>query len=55
MRFRKRPVEIEARQFNKDSANEIAKWCGGRVDRYVKPSDWHDEYISLSIPSLKER
>ena len=44
--FRKRPVEIEARQFVKGSTPglgyELASWCGGRFNTDVKPSDPSD-------------
>jgi hypothetical protein len=29
--FRKRPVEIEARELTPDSLYEIEAWCGGQV------------------------
>lgn len=29
MRYRKKPVEIEARLFTKGHGDEIASWCGG--------------------------
>jgi hypothetical protein len=28
-KFRKKPVEIEARQFIEGAGDEIAEWCGG--------------------------
>ena len=55
--FRKKPVEIEARQFVKGSTPghgyEIASWCGGRFNTDVKPSDPSDVRYSISIPTLE--
>lgn len=31
MKFRKRPIVIEARQFTVQDAEEVAKWCGGQI------------------------
>ena len=53
MKFRKKPVEIEAMQLTRDNAQEVARWCGGRVVELVKPSDPTDVYIALSIPTLE--
>lgn len=57
MKFRKKPVEIEARQFTKGSAPgigyEIASWCGGRFNTDVKPSDPTDVRYTISIPTLE--
>ncbi|MEV8029243.1 hypothetical protein [Cellulosimicrobium funkei] len=54
-RFRKKPVEIEAVQFNGslNSAKAIAGWCGGRADVDPKPSDPDDVYVSIAIPTLE--
>jgi hypothetical protein len=53
MMFRKRPVIIEAKKFTNHTAFEVAHWCGGRVDQYIKPSDHTDVYLTLSIPTLE--
>lgn len=55
--FTKKPVTIEAAQFTKGEAPslgyEIAKWCGGRFNTDVKPSDHTDVRYSISIPTLE--
>lgn len=56
-RFRKKPVEVEAMLFAKGKAPgigyEIARWCGGRFNSDVKPSDPSDVRYSISIPTLE--
>lgn len=52
MRYRKISAAVEARQLTSATATAIAQWCGGRVDRYVKPSDVDDEYVTVTIPTL---
>lgn len=51
--FRKKPVEIEAVQFDRTNGGVIAKWCGGRHNREAKASDPSDVYESISIPTLE--
>jgi hypothetical protein len=41
-KFRKKPVEIEARQFTEESIEEIAGWCGGRME-----GDGHDQPVII--------
>lgn len=44
--YRKKPVTIEAREFDKENAEDVAVWCGGglRVD---------DLGIYIDIPTLE--
>lgn len=55
--YRKKPVEVEAMKFEKGSApgvgHEIARWCGGRFNTDVKPSDHTDVRYTISIPTLE--
>jgi hypothetical protein len=51
--YRKKPVIIEAREFDLDTATEIAFWCGGKFDYRVKPSDPTDVYYFIDIPTLE--
>ncbi|MDJ1371758.1 hypothetical protein C7K25_10330 [Gulosibacter molinativorax] len=57
MKFRKKPVVIEAMHFDRGAASgvgyEIARWCGGRFNTDVKPSDRTDVRYSISIPTLE--
>lgn len=39
MRFRKKPVEIEAKLLTFTDAEPIARWCGGTVRRIPKEYD----------------
>ncbi len=48
MRYRKKPVEIEARRFVHGDFQAVAKWCGGQVIRGVnKRVAW------VEIPTLE--
>jgi len=53
MKYRKKPVIIEARQFTRLTADDIAAWCGGFVIADAKPSDPTDVYWALDIPTLE--
>lgn len=44
--FRKNPVLIEARQFTKESALEVAEWCEGNLGL-------SDNIVSLIIHTLE--
>jgi hypothetical protein len=52
-RFRKRPVEIEAVQLNRDNGTVVARWCGGRWTHEAKPSDPSDVAEWVLIPTLE--
>jgi len=54
-KYRKKPVVIEAYQFNGGSLNgqDLARWCGGRYDADAKASDPTDVYERISIPTLE--
>jgi hypothetical protein len=51
-RYRKRPVEVEARQLGRDYDEdcEIVGWCGGWA---VGPEDGYDENAMLIIYTLE--
>ena len=53
MKFRKKPVVIEAVQFDKTNGSIIAKWCGGRHLSSIKSSDPPIEYECIDIPTLE--
>ena len=53
MKYRKRPVVIEAQPFTAETAVEVARWCGGRFRETAKPSDPTDVAIHLDIPTLE--
>ena len=56
-KFRKRPVVIEAVQFEEPLVRsyglKIAAWCGGRFNSDAKPSDHTDIRYTISIPTLE--
>ena len=57
MKYRKKPVVIEARRFERGNevrmGYEIAEWCGGHLSTDVKPSDRNDVSYSILIPTLE--
>lgn len=53
MKFRKRPVVIEAVQFTIPGGLEAAYWCGGELRRQEKPSDHTDVAYWIDIPTLE--
>lgn len=53
MKFRKKPVVIEAVQLTETNADDTAFWCGGKVIRLAKPSDPSDVNVILHIPTLE--
>jgi hypothetical protein len=53
-RYRKKPVEIEAVEFDSwQDMEDIARWCGGRVRSEAKPSDRTDVRYWIDIPTLE--
>ena len=41
MKFRKKPVVIEAMEFTEESAVKVADWCGGSLEgRILPPDEW---------------
>jgi len=55
MKFRKKPVVIEARQWDGSlhGTEIITSWCGGRYDYEAKRSDHTDVAEWISIPTLE--
>ncbi|MCT1607999.1 hypothetical protein M3B43_11875 [Nesterenkonia massiliensis] len=51
--YRKKPVVIEAMRATPETAEAVARWCGGRVVSEAKPSDPTDVYIGIDIPTLE--
>ena len=51
--YRKKPVVIEAVQFDRTNGTIVAKWCGGRWMSEVKPSDPTDVAEWVAIPTLE--
>lgn len=53
MKFRKKPIEIEAMHIGTHSMLEVARWCGGRIQTSAKASDPRDVASWLEIPTLE--
>lgn len=53
IKYRKKPVVIEAIHLTVDNVDEVAKWCGGKTVREEKPGDPSDVYTALLIPTLE--
>jgi hypothetical protein len=54
MKYRKKPVVIEAMQFDAvERGSECAHWCGGRYHSEAKPSDPSDVAYWIDIPTLE--
>lgn len=50
MKFRKKPVVIEARQFTEEAFDDVASWCGARRSPLTQPGT---PYPYLVIPTLE--
>ena len=55
LKYRKKPVEIEAMRFYADHLvmTEVARWCGGRINSEAKASDHTDVAYWIDIPTLE--
>ena len=51
--FRKRPVVIEAVQYDGENGEWAARWCGGRERSEAKRSDPTDVACWIDIPTLE--
>ncbi len=51
--FRKKPVEIEAMRVTTENVDDVAAWCGGRVERIQNARDPDDVWTALKIPTLE--
>jgi hypothetical protein len=52
-KYRKKPVVIEAIQYDRTNGGVIAKWCGGREQFEGKASDPTDVAEWIDIPTLE--
>jgi hypothetical protein len=53
VRYRKRPVVIEAVRFDRSNGGPLAKWCRGRNGLVSNPSDPTDVFEWIDIPTVK--
>ena len=53
VKYRKKPVVIEAWRVTPENVHQVANWCGGLVVEDAKPGDPSDVYVALKIPTLE--
>jgi hypothetical protein len=53
LKYRKKPVVIEAVQFDGTNGDEVAWWCGGKYRSEAKASDPTDVAEWIDIPTLE--
>ena len=53
VKYRKKPVEVEAIQLMSDNAEEVAVWCGGVVIEEIDPVDSDKKWVGINIPTLE--
>ena len=53
LKYRKKPVVIEAVIYDNTNGGAIAKWCGGREHYEAKASDPTDVAEWIDIPTLE--
>ncbi len=53
LKYRKKPVIVEAKQLKADNAEDIARWCGGKVVTEYDAMDSDIRYVGLNIPTLE--
>lgn len=53
--YRKKPIEVQAMQVSIENVQDVADWCGGRLDDYLMPIGPY--YVLpckvVSIPTLE--
>lgn len=52
-RFRRKPVEIEARKLTRESAADLAYWCGGHVVTEEDAIDPNQCFVGVNVPTLE--
>lgn len=50
--FRRRPVDIEARQVTPDTVADIVAWCGGVQVEEQDALDPNRTYVGVNVPTL---
>lgn len=53
VKYRKKPVVVEAMRLTRGRTKTVAAWCGGRAIYEPKPSDRNDIYEAVMIPTLE--
>lgn len=46
------PNRVQAVQLTPENVEDVANWCGGKVDRIEKPGDPSDVRIQLFVPNI---
>ena len=52
MKYRKKPVEIEAMVFNEDTKSDVYNWCR-TIQQNIQPSIGNDKAPILIVPTLE--
>lgn len=54
MKYRKKPVVIEAEQFTLENIRELATWCGGKAQSEEgRPPEGDSVHVHILIPTLE--
>ncbi len=53
LRWRKKPVVIEAWQLTQMNAADVAAWCGGDIYNFERLADGEDIWVGLTILTLE--
>lgn len=52
MRFKRKSVEVEARQLTEENVSELAHWVAGLAVKELDPFT-HEEHVALNMPTLE--
>lgn len=51
-KYKSKPVEVEAFKLSHENAQELARWCGGRIVEEISPIGPAKIYVGLNIPTI---
>lgn len=52
-RYRRKSSEVEAYQLDHSNAEELARWCGGKIVREIDPFDADKTFPGINMPTYK--
>ena len=53
LKYRKKPVWVEAVRVGELTMSEVARWCGGRAESEAKASDHTDVARWVTVPTIQ--
>lgn len=53
VKYRKKPVVIDAVELTRDNSREVAEWCEGTVGTFVDPKDYRETARGVIIGTLE--